>query len=131
MSDAGLDLTGHWHGIFNYPDGSPPTEFEAELREIGGIVTGETTEPSDGIEDIAADQCAFIEGRRAGHAVTFVKRYDEMHRDPVHYDGTISDEGTEVSGRWTIAGEWSGTFLMIRPARQEAEAEQEIAAPVD
>ena len=131
MSDAALDLTGHWRGVFNYPDGSPPNEFDAELRDVGGVITGETCEPSDGIDDIASDQRAFVEGARTGPAVRFVKRYDELHRDPVHYDGTVDAEATEIAGTWTIQGVWSGSFLMVRPAAQAVAEELQVEAPVD
>lgn len=131
MTDAAADLSGQWHGIFNYPGGAPPNAFEAELREAGGIITGETRERSDDPRDTGHEQSAFIEGRRSGHAVDFVKRYDAMHRDHVVYTGSISDDGTEIAGRWTIAGAWSGSFLMVRPARQEAEVTRKAAAPVE
>lgn len=131
MSDAAPDLTGDWHGIFNYPDGSPPNAFEATLRDVGGVITGETCEPSDGIDDIAAEQRAFIEGARSGHAVRFVKRYDELHRDPVYYAGILNAEATEISGTWTIQGVWSGSFIMIRPAGQAVAEELRVEAPVD
>ena len=107
MSDAAPDMTGRWTGIFNYLDGAASTAFEAELRDVGGAITGETCEPSDGVGDIDPDQRAFVEGTRSGHAVTFVKRYDELHRDPVAYDGVVDPEGTEIAGTWTIPGVWS------------------------
>ena len=130
MTEATLDLTGRWHGIFNYPDGSPPNEFDAELREATGLITGETREPSDGIDDVAREQCAFLEGTRSGHAVRFVKRYDELHRDAVYYDGTLDDDAKEIAGRWTIQGVWSGTFLMIRPTAHVIADERVAEAPV-
>ena len=121
MSDAARNLTGDWHGIFNYPHDWPSNSFEAVLRERGGILTGETREPSDGIDDIAPEQTAFLEGTRSGSHVRFVKRYDEIHRDVVHYDGEVNGDATEITGHWTITGAGSGSFIMVRPRANEAE----------
>lgn len=132
MSGERLNVTGEWTGIFNYPDPHPPTGFEAVLREVAGAITGETRECSDSAEDADPVQCALIDGMRSGHSVTFTKYYDEMHRaqNPVRYDGTLSDEGDEITGRWSIAGHWSGTFMMVRASGRadvvEREAEEEL-----
>lgn len=132
MSEARLDVTGEWTGIFNYPDPHPPNGFEAVLREVAGTITGETREVSDSAEDVDKIQCAMLDGTRSGHAVTFTKHYDEMHRaaNPVRYDGVLSDEGDEITGRWTIPGHWAGTFMMVRAGGRadavEREAEEEL-----
>jgi hypothetical protein len=124
-----LDLSGSWHGLFNYPRGMPPTSFEAELREVGGTITGETREASDSAEDEAAILHAYVEGHRSGLQVDFIKRYDLMRRagKPVSYSGTLSPDGDEITGRWNLPGDWSGTFLMVRSSRRAAEVEREVA----
>lgn len=128
MSDP-LDVSGSWRGIFNYPQALPPNSFEAELREAGGIVTGETREVGDGEDEGETILHAYLDGRRSGTGISFVKRYDLLRRaaNPVHYDGTLSPEGDEITGRWTIAGNWSGTFLMVRSSRRAEEAVREGA----
>lgn len=107
------DLSGEWRGIFNYPRGAPPTEFLAALRDGGGTLTGHTVEPSlYGDGNISAR----IDGRRSGAAVNFVKMYEENERayDSVAYEGTVDADGCEITGRWSIPGVWSGTFIMVR-----------------
>ncbi|HEX5185238.1 MAG TPA: hypothetical protein VFW19_19045 [Allosphingosinicella sp.] len=123
MAAADLDLSGRWSGLYNYPHSMPPTPFEAEIREQGGLIAGETIEPGhDG-----GTMHAMISGRRAGHDVHFVKTYDDLlpAGAPIDYRGTVAEGGDEIEGRWTIAGSWSGTFLMIR----EGGSKEEAAAP--
>ena len=129
MSRAADDLSGDWRGIFNYPGaGGPPTEFTAALTDSGGVLTGSTEEPSRTGAVIAAR----IDGRRTGSAVTFMKLYDENQGDydAVAYEGSVDADGLEITGRWSIPGDWSGTFIMVRESGVEeeasAEAEQEL-----
>ncbi len=127
------DLSGQWTGIFNYPRGLPPTGFTATLRDMGGVLTGETAEPR---HDGGATLTAMIDGTRTGLAVTFVKIYDALdgEHDSVRYEGTVDAGGQEITGRWDIPGVWSGTFIMVRDAgvaaadEREAEAEAEVPA---
>lgn len=73
-----------------------------------------------------------IEGERRGFEVRFTKRYDAFRRatTPVHYSGTLSEDGAEISGTWTIPGNWSGTFLMVRAKPKAAAFERKIAETV-
>src|SRR3546814_1730022 len=76
MSRKDVDLTGHWTGLYNYPDG-PPVPFEAQLRESSGCVTGTTTETSDLVAGHGQKLHAVIDGRRKGGSIRFLKMYDE------------------------------------------------------
>ena len=51
----------------------------------------------------------------------FTKSYDaaDENYSVVEYEGTLSGDGTEIEGRWTIPSNCSGTFLMIRSSRTE------------
>jgi hypothetical protein len=122
------DLSGAWRGIFNYPRLLPPGQFEAELRDHVGMISGLTREPHyDGSGTLLH---ATIEGRREGASVNFRKTYDDFDDDyrTVRYEGQVDFAGDEIIGQWTVPGAWSGTFLMIRtraaaePARQKDEA---------
>ncbi|MDB5707310.1 MAG: hypothetical protein JWN66_4426 [Sphingomonas bacterium] len=126
------DLSGGWDGIFNYPRGYRPNAFTATLRDAGGFLTGETTEPSQDQCDRNAVLHAWLEGRRDGTAVMFVKSYDDPKRAhyAVHYDGSVTPDGNEINGRWNIPGVWSGTFIMVRKAGKTEEAEQKIAETI-
>ena len=79
MSDP-LDVTGSWEGIFNYPRTMPASGFRCELREHGGVVTGETQERGDAGAERGQTLLALLDGRRDGHALRFVKRYDDPAR---------------------------------------------------
>ena len=49
-------------------------------------------------------------GRRVGAEVTWLKTYEdrEVNHD-VDYEGAVSDDGDEISGPWSIVGNWSGS----------------------
>ncbi len=125
------DVTGQWEGIFNYPRGMAPNGFAAELVETAGAITGETHERSDAGADGGDTLTAAVEGERIGSAVRFTKRYHAptgVHA--VRYDGTLSPEGDEITGEWTIPGVWSGSFIMVRQPGQEVPVEESVGAEV-
>jgi hypothetical protein len=129
--------------MFNYPGPFPPVGFEAELRDLGGSITGTVSELDENPYGTGVTLHAIVDGARQGSSVTFTKMYDDADRmpEPVFYSGTIQPDGNEISGRWEIAGHWSGTFLMVRhpglaePAEEEAGEEvpvvESVAAPLD
>jgi hypothetical protein len=133
MAGEELNLSGTWRGIFNYPRLLPPNQFEAELRDYLGVLTGETFERGNGFRNKGRPLHAMLEGQRQGYVVTFIKRYDEFKRvsTPVHYAGAVSGDGAEISGTWEIPGQWSGTFLMIRAEPPSVAIERKIAETVD
>lgn len=118
------DLSGRWSGVFNYPTELPATAFLAELHDDGGALSGSIEEP-DLFRAGAPSIGALIEGRRDGAAVRFVKFYDatDSGYDSVDYQGVVSDDGDEITGRWDIPGAWSSTFLMVREPAAPVEAE--------
>ncbi len=121
-----LDLSGEWSGIYNYPAAAPPVSFTASIAESGGMLSGDISEVMENVPRSSA-----IQGRRAGLAVTWLKSY--QHRDvdyDVQYEGAVSGDGDEISGRWTIVGVWSGTFLMVRQSRAAIAQQREVAAKV-
>ena len=112
------NLTGIWHGIYSYPIARPPVSFVATLIETATTVSGTTHEPC-GIGG-APDEVLYatLLGIRQDRAVAFAKIYAgaNPHYGTVAYEGTLSPDGTEIEGRWIVPGNWSGKFLMIRPA---------------
>ena len=131
MAGDARNLTGVWQGLYTYPHGQS-VSFVATLIDSAGALSGSTHEPGLGADAPSATLYATLVGQRGGSAVTFRKTYEgEMPRyHAVDYAGTLNADATEVEGRWTIPGVWSGTFLMIRPARKEEsverKAEQEV-----
>jgi hypothetical protein len=131
-----LDLTGRWTGVYFYPvdpvqnpfDDCPPTPFTAELRDSAGTVTGTTLEP-DVMYDSAAVIQSVIDGSHDGSTLRFVKFSEapEGFEDAIHYEGSISDDGLTIEGRWSILEGWSGTFRMQRQSGAAAMREAEAA----
>lgn len=131
MSDeAEYDLSGQWSGVFNYPSLYPPNTFEATIRDAGGLVTGLIIQPREFFEGAGPPQQAVIEGSRTGSTLSFIKIYDDLSRATPHYRGTIQPGGDEIEGEWTIPGDWSGTFLMIRGSRAGEAIERRISETV-
>jgi len=62
------NLSGRWIGIFNYPELLPPNNFEAVLRDVGGIITGLTKEQDDDPNGTGDILHAVIDGHRGGTA---------------------------------------------------------------
>jgi hypothetical protein len=114
MRTDASNLTGIWHGLYTYSSGSS-VSFVATLIDSGGFLGGSTHETS--IWDSGLTICAMLEGSRDGRAVSFLKTYQNAgpsYDAPIRYRGTLSDDATEIEGRWTISSTWSGKFLMVR-----------------
>ena len=128
MDAQAQDLTGVWNGLYSYPDGRSVT-FVATLIDSGSTLTGSTHEPCVGRDCPAGTLFASLVGSRHGSAVAFRKTYEPAGRryGVVNYAGTLNADATEIEGRWTIPGVWSGKFLMIRPLREAASAENEAS----
>ncbi len=112
------NLTGIWHGIYSYPVARAPVSFVATLIETASAISGTTHEPRAVGGSPDETLYATLLGRRRNSAVAFVKTYEgaNPHYATVLYEGTLSSDGTEIEGRWTVPGNWSGKFLMIRSA---------------
>ncbi len=124
------DLTGRWDGIFSYPRSMPPTSFTADIRDNGGKFVGEVHELGQTRKTSGQSLHALIQGDRVNDAVRFTKLYDNLHYHPIFYEGTLRDEGHEISGQWSIPGKWAGTFIMVRPRSAEQAAEQRATVEV-
>ena len=128
MQAQAQDLTGVWNGLYSYPDGRSVT-FVATLIESGSTLSGSTHEPCVGGDCPAGTLFASLMGGRQGNAVSFRKTYAAASPrfGTVNYEGRLNAEATEIEGRWTIPGVWSGKFLMIRPLREARHAEQAVS----
>ncbi len=127
------DVTGEWLGIFAYPRLLPPSNFRARLREAGGFVSGEIDEPCDHGPAKGQVIHALMVGRRAARSIDLEKRYDDLDRADyvVVYRGELNGDGTEITGRWDIAGVWSGSFIMVREIGIAVADERRVAETID
>ena len=118
--------------MFNYPVGLPPVAFEAELHDRDGSLTGTISEPDESAGGGAGTLYSIVDGAREGSAVSFTKVYEDEERmpEPVFYGGSLQPDGNEISGRWEIAGQWSGTFLMVRNPGAAEPAEEQVGEEV-
>lgn len=123
MDDPDQDsLTGVWDGVFSYPRLYKPTTFTAVLLETGSVLSGTIHELSSNGRMAGRMLHASIDGRRSGARVHFTKIYPKGmsgHGRPIDYAGLVNADATEIEGTWTIRGDWSGKFLMIRSGRQQ------------
>jgi hypothetical protein len=124
MDTKAQDLTGVWNGLYSYPDGRS-VAFVATLIESGSTLTGSTHEPCVGVDAPAGTLFASLMGGRVGSAVSFRKTYEAAGPSfgTVNYEGRLNAEATEIEGRWSIPGVWSGKFMMIRPLREALKEE--------
>lgn len=114
MSVDPFDMTGQWVGVFGYPIDVPDIAFQANLVDDNGQIAGEVNETERG-ELLSAR----LSGARSGSTVTFLKLYDiaDEEYDDVSYEGTLSSDGQQLSGTWSIPDHWSGEFVMTRNNR--------------
>jgi hypothetical protein len=95
------DLSGSWLGT--YWQKGQPTRFEATLVQGGNTLSGRI------LDDGALGE-AQVSGTASGRQVSFVKQYLTRANAPITYTGTVSEDGTYMSGQWSIsrfdAGNW-------------------------
>lgn len=110
-----LVLTGTWTGRYYYPDGRPGVSFQIEFHESNGQLSGRTTEPNTFGDASISYLHAYITGVRNGQNVNFIKTYDGTggQNHSVSYSGSLSSDGSRISGRWTI-DQLSGQFEASR-----------------
>lgn len=121
-------LTGVWHGLYSYPVHLEPVYFVATLIDGGSSLNGMTHEAAIGKSGAPLTVFASISGAREGQSVDFLKSYggEGGWTHSVSYVGQLSADGLEIEGRWTIPGDWSGRFLMIRNAGATERSVREV-----
>jgi hypothetical protein len=127
------NLTGVWAGLYTYAaEIRKPVHYTAELTESGGWITGRTEEIASVGPRRGQPITATIQGRRSGRTVTFLKAYDMVAGgyDAVRYEGDLNNDATEIEGRWSIPGNWSGKFLMTRSGGADIALERDVAAKI-
>jgi hypothetical protein len=121
MARGTNNLTGIWQGLYSYPRALAPVGFTATLLESGTWLSGSIHELAQRHDGEPTEAYATLLGGRHGQVVQFTKTYDGTNgwSHSLAYDGTLSDDATEIEGRW-MGADWAGKFLMIRPEGQRA-----------
>lgn len=74
---------------------------------------------------------ADIEGVRTGSSVSFTKFMNGSGgmNHAIRYEGALDADFNRIEGKWSIPGDWSGTFFMTRDdLGADAEAEETAKA---
>ncbi len=126
----GGNISGEWHGTYRYPAGlGPDTPFLASVIDNGGDLTGTIIEPD---ECRPATARATLRGHRFGAVIDFTKTYRAAgpeYDEPVDYVGRLSDDGTCISGVWSLSG-FDGTFEMYRDSEAPPELDEAVSEKV-
>lgn len=103
-------------GTYYYDRVNQPNPFEAVFVEGNGAVEGSI------LDDGRLGE-AKVSGTFAYPNLTFVKRYYGASLDPVKYEGTMSEDGNKLTGRWRISPACHGTWNAWRIDGEEEEEE--------
>lgn len=91
-----IDISGTWLGT--YWQKEKPTRFEVTFVQSGNGISGNM------LDDGYLGE-AMLKGEVIGHNISFVKSYiSPKKRAPVNYNGTISEDGDFMSGKWDFFG---------------------------
>jgi hypothetical protein len=136
MDDRRYDLSGTWQGLYYYREAGEPVAFVAVVIDAGGSFGGTTHERCSAWEAPGGYLYATLSGQHGGSSVTFMKTYDGTGgwEHSVGYEGTINEDGTEITGQWQLhdeGGVWTGPFLMMRANSKEDAVVRKALQPVE
>lgn len=89
-------VDGKWRGHYTYasnPDAG--SSFDALFEDDESILSG------DILDDEALGR-ATLAGTFSFPEIRFTKTYQDIRLVPVEYQGTMSDDGKTMRGRWTL-----------------------------
>ncbi len=123
MNAAEHSIAGDWQGTYAFDDpdaARAPVPFQAAWAMQGE--TGRFTGPA---QDNGAGGEASTDGMQSGRQVAFTKVYvdrSSSYLHPVAYEGTLSEDGTQLAGTWRVAA-LSGTWDARRVLSDDGSAE--------
>ncbi|MBC7997435.1 MAG: hypothetical protein IAF58_05815, partial [Leptolyngbya sp.] len=100
-------IQGGWRGRYFYTGDNSPHGFEAVFIDMNGVLEGNI------LDDGRLGE-AIVGGNFSYPLVKFTKLYHAEGSLKVTYQGTMSDDGKTMQGRWTIDGANSGTWSAAR-----------------
>ena len=128
-----MEVTGFWTGEYAYDNvRGLVVEFQADLLQAGAMFSGYTTEQNTFGDQAGQFLLATLFGKVVNQRIDFAKNYTNgpPGQEKILYQGTISEDGSFISGSWTMMSMWTGSFKMTRAIEQEpkakAKAEEEL-----
>jgi len=100
-------VSGRWFGNYYYETRSESHGFEAVFVQSGTQVEGSIMDDGQLGE-------AHVSGTFTGKELSFCKIYNSAARDPVQYNGTMSEDGKSLSGKWNINTALGGAWTAYR-----------------
>jgi len=115
------DMSGLWEGRYLYPGGGPAVDFDAEIGDKSGALSGVITEPNTFDLNAGPLLTSVLAGQVNGGSVAFTKTYvgEGNAQHSVRYAGTLLDDKTRITGSWKI-GFFTGPFEMTRLSGRES-----------
>jgi hypothetical protein len=95
------ELTGPWLG--SYWQANAPTRFEATFVQAQNSLSGRI------VDDGPLGE-AQVQGQVTGRHVSFTKKYFNIPNYPIHYTGTVSEDGDHINGQWRLDAKHSGAW---------------------
>lgn len=120
-----MNVSGFWTGEYAYDNVKGlVVEFNAELNQMGAILSGNTTEQNTFADQGHQILIAELFGKVSGEKVDFTKCYSNgtPNQEKILYQGLISDDGGLITGNWTMLSMWTGSFKMNRAIEQKPKA---------
>lgn len=106
-------VQGSWRGRYFYPGSSEAQGFEAVFVDAGGILDGNI------LDDGKLGE-ADVTGKFFFPHIKFTKTYRTGTKHSVFYEGTMSEDGKTLMGRWVVpgggvkGGDFKGTWTAKR-----------------
>ena len=117
-----MNVSGFWTGEYAYDSVKGlAVDFKANLEQVGAILSGDTTEENTFADQSGKILIAELFGKVSGQNVSFTKDYKNgpTGQEKILYQGSISDDGTLITGTWVMMSMWSGSFRMTREIEQQ------------
>jgi hypothetical protein len=106
------DITGTWSGDWWRSDGGEEGTLIATLVQSGSSLTGDMTFTSTTFE---YSQDTTVSGTVEGSEVVFGMAISSNGEEiTIDYEGTISENGNQMSGTYYISTGWTGTWSVTR-----------------
>ena len=117
-----MEVAVFWTGEYAYDNVKGlVVEYHVELKQVGAILSGNTTEDNTFGDQGGNILIAELFGKVSGERIDFTKNYTNgpPGQKKILYQGTISKDGSFISGSWTMMRMWTGSFKMTRAIEQK------------